>query len=90
MGFARFHPEIGCCCWGRCFWRHLRLEVFFKRCVPLNLLSVPPSEIYVHIDWLCVFFSFSTRETVAKSVKIRRLCDKYANGMAHVSNLCLF
>lgn len=87
MGFARFHPEIG-----RCFWRHLRLEVFFKRCGPplICCLSPPQKYMYVHIDWLGVFFSFSTRETVAKSVKIRRLCDKYANGTAHVSNLCLF
>lgn len=61
MGFTRFPPEIGCCCWGRCFWRHLRLEVFFKRCVPLNLLSVPPQK-YMYILIGFVFSFLSQRE----------------------------
>lgn len=52
MGFARFHSEVGgCCC---CFWRHLRLEVFFKRCGPLICCLLPPRPQ----KYMCILIGF--------------------------------
>lgn len=57
MGFARFHPEIG-----RCFWRHLRLEVFFKRCGPPLICCLSPPHKYMYILIGFVFSFLSQRE----------------------------